>query len=311
MADRSGVRLAAPARTGSVLVADTAVLAVAAVWGSSYVVMQLVTRSGVSVPSFLALRFVIAALPLLAIVLVRRGRFTAVEVRYGLGYGAMLFAILFLETTGVQYTSAANAGFLITVSVILVPIMSRVLGGIVQPRSLYAITALALVGCGLLTLSTGGLSVRAGDLVILGAALIRAYQIYSFGRKTDEHPIDIGRVTLVEVTLVAVLGVALAPALGAPVWTDAAGMGTEIWLLVAYLGVFGTAYAFAAQLFAARWSSSTRVALIMSTEPLFAALFAVVVGGETLTLPQLAGGLLIVIAALAGRYIESRAAARL
>lgn len=291
------------------LFADTAILAVTAIWGSSYVVMQLVVRSGVSVPSFLALRFVIAVLPLLAIIAVRRGRFTALDVKYGLIYGVILFTILFLETTGVQYTSAANAGFLITLSVIIVPVISRVIGRKVQPLSLYVLSAVALVGCGMLTLNTSGLSLRAGDFIILAAALVRAYQIYSFGQKIDQRPIDVGRVTLIELAVVALLGTAIAPLFGSFVWSEAATIDATVWILIAYMGIFGTAYAFAAQLFAARRSSATRVALIMATEPLFAALFAVVVGGESLTTLQLFGGLLIVTSAMLGRVIEGKARA--
>ncbi|PDY44010.1 EamA family transporter [Bacillus pseudomycoides] len=49
----------------------------------------------------------------------------------------------------------------------------------------------------------------------------------------------------------------------------------------------------------------TRVGLLLGTEPVFAALFAVIIGDEHLSLLQWIGGTLIVIATYYGRYLEN------
>ena len=215
---RTGGNEAWAARLGrSASAGDLAVVGVAAVWGSSYAVMQAVNATGLSFPNFLALRFAAAALPLLVYAVLARVRVNRRELRHGLLYGALLFTILLLETSGVAYTSAANAGFLITLSVILVPLYSRVFGGVRQRPAIYALSAVALLGCAALTLGSSG----------------------------------------------------------AP--------------------------------FAARRTSATRVAIIMSTEPVFAAFFAIVLRGEGLVLMQIVGGVLIVVAAAFGRLLENRA----
>ncbi|WP_258174839.1 DMT family transporter [Actinopolyspora mortivallis] len=289
---------------------DVAVLGVAAVWGSSYAVMQLVNATGLSAPNFLALRFLTAAVPLLLYAVLARVRINRSEFLYGLLYGALLFTILFLETVGVSYTSAANAGFLITVSVILVPLYSRILGGRRQQGAIYALSLLALLGCAALTLGTSdSVGFRPGDLIILAAALVRAYQIYSFGRTSSQRSFDVLSVTLVEVVVVMVLSLAVSPFWGPMIIEQVPNIPPLTWLLIAYLGVLGTAYAFAAQLFAARRTSATRVALILSTEPVFAAIFAVVLRGEQLVFMQVLGGVMIVVAAGVGRVLESRSEA--
>lgn len=302
LATRASSKLRQSPATG-----DVAVLGVAAVWGSSYAVMQLVNASGLSVANFLLLRFAIAAVPLIAYFLIRSIRITRDHVGYGVFYGVMLFAILYLETFGVSRTSASNAGFLITVSVILVPIYARVFGGTRQRPAIYLLSLLALAGCATLTIgSAGGLAIRSGDAIVLVAALIRGYQIYSFGRAADKKGFDVLAVTMVELVVVAVLSLALSPLVGPMVWEQTSALPASTWLLIAYLAVFGSTFAFGAQLFAARRTSATRVALIMSTEPVFAVLFAVLLRGESLTVLQVVGGVVIVTAAAVGRVLEIR-----
>lgn len=288
-------------------VADAAILGVAAIWGSSYVVMQVVVGEDVSVPGFLALRFLFAILPMMLLALSSVRRINAAEVSTGLLFGFLLFVILTLETSGVQYTTAANAGFLITTSVVIIPLFERVLGGVRHHAFVYGTTAMALVGCAMLTLSSAsGIHIRLGDGIILCAALVRGFQIFLFGRQTGNRNLSLVNITLIEFVLVAVLGTIAATVLGDPIWTEALAMSTSSWLLTAYLGLLGTAYAFFVQLYAAKLSSSTRVGLILSTEPVFAALFAVLLVGDQLGVWQIFGGALIVIAAAVGRVVEGR-----
>lgn len=295
----------AQARPSGHLAADAGVLLVAVVWGSSYSVMQVLTDAGMGVPLFLTIRFAVALLPLLAMSGRKLSRITRAETAFGVTCGVLLFAILTLETTGVQHTSAANAGFLITVSVVLVPVYER-LGGRRRPPALYAMTLVGLSGCAILAFGGSAVHVRSGDLIILAAALIRAFQIDYSGRHGAGQRMDPIRVTLVSMTVVTVFGLVGALSTGPSIASQSSGLSVVDWLLVGYLGVVGTAYAFGIQLHAVRTTSSTRVAIILSTEPVFAAVFAVLVRHEGLSWSQALGGLLIVTAAFAGRIIEGK-----
>ena len=75
---------------------DFSLIVVAIVWGSSYVVMQIVVSHGISVPAFLALRFLFA-LPIM-IWIARRTivNLTTQEVTAGAFFGLLLFGILTL-----------------------------------------------------------------------------------------------------------------------------------------------------------------------------------------------------------------------
>lgn len=308
MAETTHVGVTPDAARGrpSALGADLGVLGVAVVWGSSYAVMQIITGAGMSVPLFLALRFAVAVVPLLAVAAGKLRRTSRDEVVFGLIFGVLLFAILTLETTGVQYTSAANAGFLITTSVVLVPVCERVLGGRRRPARLYAMTLLGLLGCGILAFTGTAMRLRSGDLIVLAAALIRAIQIYYSSRHAAGRHLDPVRSTMISLSVVAALGLFGTLFTGPPISAQVSHLDPADWLLIGYLGIIGTAYAFGIQLYAVRATSPTRVAIIMSTEPVFAAMFAVLIRHDRLSLFQILGGLLIMLAALGGRMIENK-----
>jgi drug/metabolite transporter (DMT)-like permease len=290
--------------SSSHLVDDVSLLLVAIIWGSSYVVMQVVGEH-TPAATFLMLRFA-CALPAIALLALRTlGSLTWNEVVTGAFFGTLLYGILIQETVGVRYTSAANAGFLITVSVVLIPVLERVLSGRRQPSIVYAATVTALIGCGMLLLSDG-FRPRPGDFIILGAAMVRATQITLFGRRTAGRRQSLVNLTLIEFIVVALLAALTAVVSGESIVSTISATRPSAWLLIAYLGVMGTSFAFFVQLRSARASSSTRVGLILSTEPVFASLFAVAVVNDTLTPLQLVGGALIVVSAAVGRMYEGR-----
>jgi drug/metabolite transporter (DMT)-like permease len=80
----------------------------------------------------------------------------------------------------------------------------------------------------------------------------------------------------------------------------------EIWAYILFLSALATAFAFLMQLYAAKMTSPTRVGLILSLEPAFAAMFAVIMMDETIGLWKGLGGSIIVCAALMGRIVEGR-----
>lgn len=295
---------ATPGTPSTTWLSDVGVLGVAVVWGSTYVAMQW-SGQFVSVPVFLCLRFAMGALTVTALSPRLWRGVTRDEVSLGVLFGCLLLAILFLETLGVRHTLASNAGFLITLSVVLVPLIERVLLPAQVPRSVYPLTLLSVAGCALLTLHQG-FAVRSGDVVILAAAVIRATQIVLFGARTRGRRLSLVRVTGVELWVVTLGGLLLSLLQPTRSWHEVAHLPGSAWLVIAYLGVAGTAFAFLVQLHAARVSSPTRVGLVLSTEPFFAAVFAVALLGEHLGPAQLFGGALVLTSALLGRWVTAR-----
>ena len=67
---------------------------------------------------------------------------------------------------------------------------------------------------------------------------------------------------------------------------------------VLYMALFAGALALAGQTWAQAHLPPTRTAIIMSMEPVFAAFFAVLLGGESLTARMLIGGAMVLTAML-------------
>ena len=69
-----------------------------------------------------------------------------------------------------------------------------------------------------------------------------------------------------------------------------------VWGVVGITGVLATAVAFFVQTWAQSLVSATRAAVVMTMEPFFAGLFAIVIGGNQLTLRTLGGAACILAA---------------
>ncbi|WP_049854767.1 DMT family transporter [Dickeya fangzhongdai] len=286
---------------------DLGLLAVALSWGASYSLMQMIIHAGVAVPLFLMLRFALAVPFMFIGTRIRLCDFTRGEVVNGVIFGALLYAILTLETLGVKHTTAANAGFLIALSVVLVPFYERVLGKRRQSKLIYFTCFLSLAGGGLISFSNGGqVGFNLGDWLVLLAALIRGFQIFMFGRQTAGKPYSLINITLVELLTVAVLGLSFVYVSDPESMRTIPNISLDIWGYILFLSLLATAFAFLMQLYAAKLTSPTRVGLILSLEPAFAAFFAVSIMGEVIGVWQGIGGAVIVFAALVGRVLEGK-----
>ncbi len=99
---------------------DIILLLVAVVWGSSYLAAKTVTGSA-PVLTVLFLRYGISALALVFFV----RRINRRELKVGGLLGLSQAAVLLIETYGVTRTSAANAGVIISLTLVLTPLMDR------------------------------------------------------------------------------------------------------------------------------------------------------------------------------------------
>ena len=283
--------LSQPLRARLLHGSDLLLLLVALVWGTSYGVAK---QALVFYPvlGFLAVRFCITFL-LLAPQLRGAGRRAWAP---GLPLGLAMLAIFLCETYGVQLTTASNAAFLISLCVVLTPLVEWLMLGQRPDARLLPAVGLSLLGTWLLS---GGvdLSFGPGDGLMLAAALLRAIQVCLTRRLTADREVPPLALTAVQAAVVGfgslALGALLLPGGLPPLPTAPA-----FWAGSLYLVLFATLFAFYVQNWALGRSSPTRVSLLMGSEPLFGALFAVLWLSETLSLQAWAGGLLIVAATL-------------
>ncbi|MEU6865806.1 DMT family transporter [Streptomyces sp. NPDC046876] len=282
--------------------ADLPVLAVAVVWGGSYLAAKGITTAH-TVIAVLVLRF---ALVLPVLVLAGRQRLRALDagqLRGAALLGLVLGGIFVLETYGVVHTSATNAGLIISLTMIFTPLAEAALQRRAPSGAFLAAAGLSVAGVVLLTQGAGFTAPSTGDLLILGAALARTLIVLLTARMAAVRDADSLSLTTVQLaTALAVFAVlAAVPGTGDSPWATAAAFGPAEWAGLAFLSVFCTLFAFFVQMWAVRRTSPSRVSLLLGTEPLWAAAAGIALGGEHLAPAGLAGAALVLAGTAWGR----------
>lgn len=267
-----------------------------AVWGSTFFLIRDLV---VHVPpiDFLAVRFAIAAVIMLALFWRPVRALTARQVLVGVGLGALYGLAQIAQTVGLATTPASVSGFITGTYVVLTPLLTALLLRERVAGSTWLAVGLATAGLALLSLR--GLSVGPGEAVTLVSALLYALHIVGLGRYSASE-VAVG-LSVVQMVVIAVLcGIGAVP--DGIVLPQTAGQ----WGTVLYMVLFASILALWAQTWAQAHLPATRAAIVMTMEPVFAAFFAVVFGGESPTWRMVAGGALVLTAMYAVELVATR-----
>lgn len=274
------------------LIADIALLAVVIIWGYTFVAIKNALEA-VTPFNFIFIRFVISFVLISLIFIKRLKKLNLRTVRAGSVIGTFLYLAYVFQTTGLQYTTASNAGFITGFSVVLVPLFSAIFFK-KKPSIESAIgVALAVAGLGLLSYN-GVTSINRGDILVFFCALAVACHILSTGYYAAKY--DAVLLTVVQIGTVMSLS-----------FLSASGRGEislpsdqVVWRALLICSIFATVGAYLVQTTMQRFTSSTHTALIFSGEPVFAGIFGYFLLGEILGAAAIAGCLLI----LAGMIVS-------
>ncbi|MGA7853823.1 MAG: DMT family transporter [Candidatus Acidiferrales bacterium] len=277
--------------------ADLALGFTALIWGSTFVVVKD-ALADVSVFTYLAVRFALAA-AVMAIVFWRSLRgLTRAAIWAGAQIGFFMFAGYAFQTTGLKFTSPSRAAFITGSSVVIVPLLLAVFGRRRVNAWIWAGALAALAGLYLLTVPPEGLGgLNRGDPIVFGCAVMFAMHMIVISRYVEHH--SVGALAVIQVATTAVLATIALPLLSAtgieqPRWVWS---GTLVFaVLITALG--STAFGFSAQTWAQQYTSPTHTAILISLEPVFAALTSWLVAHEHLTGRILLGAALIFVGIL-------------
>lgn len=266
--------------------APWALLAVAAAWGGAFVLMKpAIERQAVN--SFLATRFATAVLVMVLIRPIVLKKLDRDLVLKGSLAGLFLGSGYIFQTLGLARTGAAITGFVTGLYVVLTPLIAAVF--LKERIRAFTWFCVVLATIGLALLSIQGWSIGTGEALVFVSAIAFAAHIvtlskWSFGLETYA-------LTVVQLATCTLLTGAISLGRGFQTPPDAG-----VWGVVIFTAVLGTAVAFIVQTWSQAHMSSTKVAVILTMEVVFAALFAVIFGGESLSLQVSIGGILVVIA---------------
>jgi drug/metabolite transporter (DMT)-like permease len=266
--------------------ATLGLLAMTAVWGSTFVLIKDVVGR-MPVADFLAVRFLIGAAVMLALFARPVWRLGRRQVVRGLLLGALYGAGQLLQTWGLALIAPSVSGFVTGMYVVFTPILAVLL----LRRRMPAMTwlAVALSTAGLALLSLNGLSVDLGVWLTLASAALYALHIVGLGQWS--RPGEAFGMSAVQMLAIAAVCL-LATAPHGPVWPP----DRNAWLAILYMALVAGAGAMLMQTWAQSHLPATRAAIVMTTEPVFAAAFAVLLGSDVLSWRMLLGGGLVLAA---------------
>jgi drug/metabolite transporter (DMT)-like permease len=266
--------------------ATLGLLAMTAVWGSTFVLIKDVVAR-MPVADFLAVRFVIAAVAMLLMFARPVLRLRRRQVMRGLLLGVIYGAGQLLQTWGLALIAPSVSGFVTGMYVVFTPILAMVLLGQRMAMVVWVAVALSTAGLGLLSLN--GVSVDAGVWLTLASAVMYGLHIVGLGQWS--RPGEAFGMSAVQVVAIAVICL-LATLPHGPVLPP----DPSAWFAVLYMALIAGAGALLMQTWAQSHLPATRAAIVMTTEPVFAAAFAVMLGSDVLSWRMLVGGGLILVA---------------
>ncbi len=266
--------------------APWALLTVSMAWGFAFVIMKdAIERQ--SVNNFLFTRFLVAVV---AMILIRPKCLKLMNkalVLRSLAAGVFLGFGYIFQTLGLARTGAAITGFVTGLYIVLTPLFASILLRQRVSRFTWICIVIATIGLGLLSIH--GFSVGLGELLTFISAIFYALHIISLSKWSSGR--DAYAMTVVQLAMCALLsGIASIPGGYSP------PPDFGVWSVVIFTAVFATAIAFIVQTWSQAHMSATKVAVILTMEVVFAALFAIIFGGESLTLQSSIGGVMVVSA---------------
>ena len=246
--------------------ADLMLLGITIIWGASYMLTKM-GLEGLEPLNLTALRFMIAFFVSAAIFnkKILNAGFKTVKLAFFLGI--LLFGMFILMAFGLGYTTASNAGFLISLSVILIPIISFFFLKQKIERRVIIGVILAFIGIALLSLDAE-FKMNFGDLLCILCALLCSIHVIVIEIFTKQvEPIALGVLQLGFAGLFSLISSLALENFGLP----STGLS---WISVLLLSIFCTAIGYVVQTIAQQHTTATHTGLILSLEPVFSAIFA-------------------------------------
>jgi drug/metabolite transporter (DMT)-like permease len=267
--------------------ADLLLLSAAFLWGSSYGLMKLGAETLTPV-SIASMRCLFAFLILLPCFLKRLRNTNPEILKYSAITGFLIAGVFIGVIYGVIGTSASTAGFLISTSVIMVPVLHAI--GSRKWPSLPVSAGTLIVTAGLLIFNgVKSMEMDKGFVLCLGAAFLYALDILFTNAFT--HRIDSLLLGLWQLFFAGLFAGMVSLSLENPVCPST----INEWVSVLGLAIFSTAWGFTVQAMAQEYTTPERAAFIFSLEPVFAAIFACFVLDEEMGFTALIGAALILI----------------
>ncbi len=259
-------------------------------WGMSYVFTK-VALGYVGAFEVIFLRFFISFLVTFPLLYPKISPIQKNDLKYSFYLSVYLFLVFVSMTFGVKYTTASNAGFLASISVVFIPFFTWFFHKEKPKKQIYFLMIPVVAGILLLTVNEV-LQFHLGDILCLFCAIFFALHIVftsHFVKKVN--PISLGIFQFMYLAFFSLIFHFFTETTKIP-------DSFSFWLCIFCLSFFCTAFGYIVQTVSQQEISSHVVGFIICLEPVFSAIFGYFLLGEMLTLRQCFGAFLLLSSVL-------------
>jgi drug/metabolite transporter (DMT)-like permease len=269
------------------LKADLMLLMATMFWGTSYLLTK-VGLGNLEAFNLTALRFDIGFIIAAVVMYKKLLNINLKTLWYALILGTILSFVFVAMTYGVANTTASNAGFMVSLTMLFIPMISWLIFKRRPPTKVLVSLGIALIGIALLTLNSS-LSMGIGDILCILCAIFNAIHIIV----TDKLTKDVDSITLgiLQLGVVGIINTIISFAIETPHMPST----SEAWISILGLSITCTAIGIIVQTYAQQFTTPTHAGLIFSLESVFSAIFSFIFLAEILSSRGYIGAVLMVL----------------
>ncbi len=272
------------------------------IWGTAFVAQ----KSGGAIGSFTfnGIRTFIGGLVLLPLVIKNHKDkslplFTKEELTGGIVCGFFLFVAASLQQFGLAYTTAGKAAFITTLYVVFCPILSLIVHKKKTRPLVWLCVVLDVIGLYLLCMTDASFSIQIGDTLVILCAVAFAGQMVAVDNFIDR--IDGIKLSCIQFLFSGLLGIICMFIFEGPV--SVSNIMTA-WFPILYAGVISCGIAYTFQVLGQKEATPTIAALILCLESVFGVLAGAVILGETMTMREILGCIIMFAAVVISNLPE-------
>ena len=272
-------------------IAESGLLLIGILWGMGFVTVKIGLNAGMNTFYLMWLRF-LGSFVLLSILFRKKiKKVSKDDLKAGLILGIIQYFGYVFQTYGAAHTTVGKNAFFTAINVIIVPYIFWILNKKRPDIFSFSASIICLIGVGIMSLD-GNLSfthLNKGDVMTIISAFFFALQVaYTgyFGRKV--HPMNL---VLLQMLIGGLLFAGTQFATSG--LREVIPLHGETLMAIIYAVVFSTAIPMLLQIYCQRLTTATRASILMSTESMFAPIFAFLVLGEMMTLRVALGAVFI------------------
>lgn len=268
--------------------AELMLLVVGILWGLGYIGVDQLLAGGMKPYTVIGTRFLIAVI-FLGAIFWRKLNFKKSELANIFIIGLTLFLAFAFQTVAMNYTTTTNVSFITGINIVFVPFIAAViLKNKIKKNNILA----AVIGFAGLGILTGGISsFVSGDVLTLVSAFLFALHIVLIGKFAQD--MDVINLAIGQMAVCSILAFIIAFSIGEPVVQSTININP---VLLLFVGIVPSALCFLGQNVGLKYTDEAKGSLILATESLWGAVFAIILLGEAFTWNIAIGAMVMLLA---------------